>query len=312
MSASNAAAESESKGAEQSDNAKSYLFSYFTGNGEDGLHLAWSSNGLRWEALNRGRSYLTPQVGESKLMRDPCLLLGPDGVFHMVWTTAWEGKTIGYAHSKDLITWSEQIAIPVMAQEPLAANCWAPEIFWEEAKAQFLIFWATTIPGRFPEGEGTAEGKTNHRIYATTTRDFKSFTPTKLFYQPGFNVIDATLLSANGRYYLIVKDERLKPEMKNLFLAQSDSPEGPFSAPGTPFTRHWVEGPTALKVGEDYLVYFDAYRDHRYEALRSRDLINWKDISGELSMPEGLRHGTAISVPPSIVQGLRDPAKEKQ
>ena len=40
------------------------LFSYFIGNGEDGLHLAWSEDGLEWTALNGGRSCLTPTVGE--------------------------------------------------------------------------------------------------------------------------------------------------------------------------------------------------------------------------------------------------------
>jgi len=61
-----------------------YLFSYFLGNGEDGLHLAWSRDGLKWEILNAGHSYFIPEVGESRLMRDPCLLRGPDGLFHLV------------------------------------------------------------------------------------------------------------------------------------------------------------------------------------------------------------------------------------
>ncbi|HVK02594.1 MAG TPA: hypothetical protein VM490_03920, partial [Armatimonadaceae bacterium] len=109
-----------------------YLFSYFVGNGEDGLHLAWSADGYRWEPLNGGRSYLTPTVGESKLMRDPHLLRAPDGTFHLVWTTAWEGRTIGYASSKDLVNWSPQKAIPVMAHEPEARNCWAPETAYDQ------------------------------------------------------------------------------------------------------------------------------------------------------------------------------------
>jgi|GEM_PF-6819400 len=37
-----------------------YLFSYFTGNGEDGLHLAWSEDGLNWAALRNNTSFLTP------------------------------------------------------------------------------------------------------------------------------------------------------------------------------------------------------------------------------------------------------------
>lgn len=82
---------------------KVFLFAYFMGNGEDGLHLAASTDGFTWETINDGKSILPPLVGESTLMRDPCITTGPDGTFHMVWTTSWTGNTIGYAHSKDLI-----------------------------------------------------------------------------------------------------------------------------------------------------------------------------------------------------------------
>jgi hypothetical protein len=279
-----------------------YLFSYFIGNGEDGLHLAWSRDGLKWEALNDGKSYLKPEVGESKLMRDPCLLRGPDGTFHMVWTTAWWGKTIGHASSKDLIQWSGQQAVPVMAHEPAAKNCWAPEAVWDEKRKEFLIFWATTITNRFLETANS--GDNNHRMYCTTTRDFKTFSPAQLFYDPGFNVIDATLLSANGRFHLIVKDESRNPPKKHLRIASSDRIEGPFENLSPPFTRDWVEGPTALRIGEEYFVYYDAYRDRRYEAKRSRDLTTWEDVSSQISFPKGTRHGTAIAVPGSVIEKL--------
>src|SRR5690242_12946546 len=74
-----------------------FLFTYFTKNGEDGLHLAWSSDGYKWERLNEGKSYLAPKVGKSKLMRDPCVTRGPDGTFQMVWTSGWNENNIGYA-----------------------------------------------------------------------------------------------------------------------------------------------------------------------------------------------------------------------
>ena len=282
-----------------------YLFSYFIGNGEDGLHLAWSRDGYRWEALNEGRSFLAPKVGESKLMRDPCLLRGPDGTFHLVWTTSWNGKTIGYASSSDLVHWSEQQAIPVMADEPASLNCWAPEAFWDAAKQQFLIFWASTLTNKFLETAGQAEGKYNHRLYCTTTRDFKTFAPSRLFYDPGFNVIDATLLPANGRFHLIFKDETFKPAKKHLRIAVADNPEGPFSPPGPPFTPAWVEGPTALRLGEKYIVYFDCYRDKHYGAVQSGDLVHWEDITDRLSLPAEVRHGTALAVPGSVLGLLR-------
>lgn len=236
------------------DAPKSYVLSYIRGNGESGLHLASSRDGYQWEALNEGKSLLTPKVGESKLMRDPCLLHGPDGNFHMVWTTSWQGKTIGYASSKDLVQWSEQLAIPVMAHEPGALNCWAPEIVWEGKRQELLIFWATTIPGRLPETDGQGDNKYNHRMYATTTRDFQTFTPTKLFYDPGFNVIDATILPAFGRYYLIIKDETRHPPKKHLCLASSDDIAGPYVNLSAPFTRDWVEGPSAIQIGDEFFM----------------------------------------------------------
>ena len=281
------------------------LFSYFLGNGEDGLHLACSRDGYRWDALNGGRSCLRPEVGESRLMRDPCLLRGPDGTFRMVWTTSWSGKTIGYASSRDLIHWSQQQAIPVMAQEPAALNCWAPEVVWDARKQQFLLFWASTVTNRFTDTAGQAENRYNHRIYSTTTKDFRSFSPTVLFFDPGFNVIDATLLSANNRFYLIFKDETLKPLKKHLRIAEAERPDGPFAPPGPPFTPSWVEGPTALRLGDEYIVYFDCYRDHHYGAMLSKDLAHWTDVTSRLAMPPGIRHGTALQVPEDIVAGVR-------
>ena len=64
-----------------------YLFAHFYQNGNSGLHLAWSPDGLKWKMLKGGGSFLAPEVGESGLMRDPSLTVGPDGRFHMVWTT---------------------------------------------------------------------------------------------------------------------------------------------------------------------------------------------------------------------------------
>src|SRR5690606_12202492 len=105
-----------------------YIFAYFKGNGEDGLHLAYSKDGYNWDALKNDESFLQPKLSKDKLMRDPCIIRGGDGLFHMVWTVSWTDKGIGYASSKDLINWSEQQYIPVMRREEGARNCWAPEI----------------------------------------------------------------------------------------------------------------------------------------------------------------------------------------
>lgn len=278
------------------DRDAAFLFSYFCGNGEDGLHLASSPDGYRWTARNQGRPFLAPQVG-NKLMRDPCLIQGPDGVFQLVWTTGWGDRVIGHASSRDLVRWSAQQAIPVMMHEPAARNAWAPELFYDEDQKQFLIFWSTTIPGRFPETDRTGDNGWNHRVYATTTRDFKTFTATRLFYDGGFNVIDATILKARGEHYLIVKDETKTPVKKDLRIARSAKAEGPYRDVSAPISIHWVEGPSAVRIGEEFLVYFDHYTAPQYYgALRSSDLVHWKDVSSEVHFPKGTRHGTVLRV----------------
>jgi beta-xylosidase len=292
--------------------ADAYLFSYFTKNGEDGLHLAASDDGYNWQKLNGGNSYLAPKVGKSKLMRDPCIVRGPDGSFHMVWTSGWNENNIGYASSKDLVHWSAQKELPVMAHEAGVLNAWAPEIAYDDQRGEFLIFWASTVPGKFTQTDGSSEGKYNHRMYATTTKDFAAFTPTRLFYDPGFSVIDATFVRANGRSWLLVKDETRNPPRKYLQLAAAPDLQGPFGKLAAPITKPglWVEGPTALQVGADVIVYYDAYTSKHYGALRSRDLVNWEDVTKQMHFPdEGtplrMRHGTAIAVPAALVKSLR-------
>ena len=288
------------------------LFSFFRDNGQDGLFLATSEDGLKWgEVPPPGKSFLAPQVG-GKLMRDPHLALGPDGTFHLVWTTGWgQPPLMGYARSKDLMHWWEQKGVPVMANEPKTANVWAPELFYDAGRQEWLAFWSSTIPGRFPETEATGDrdGKLvyNHRIYRATTKDFESFSPARLFFNGGFNTIDATMIQTGDRYRLIVKDETRQPPAKNLRVATATDPEGPWSAASAPVSAlNWIEGPSAVAVGSDYYVYFDHYTSpHYYGALRTRDFERWEDVSSQVSFPRGTRHGTALRVPRAILEGLR-------
>ena len=282
-----------------------YLFSSFRGNGEDGLYLAYSRDGVTWAALKSDQPFLQPMIG-GKLMRDPCIIQGPDGLFHMVWTTSWHDQGVGIAHSKDLLNWSEQKFIPVMEHEPKSRNCWAPEITWDPDGKQYVIYWATTIPDRFTETAKAADKGWNHRMYCTTTKDFQSYTKARLFYNPGFNVIDSTIFRAGKQYVMITKDETRYPPAKNLHLATSDKVTGPWTTAAAPFSPKglWVEGPTCLKVGEYYYVYFDAYAKHHYGALRTKDLKTWENVSEQLQVPEGMRHGSVFPVSKEVLDRL--------
>src|SRR3954469_9156632 len=81
-----------------------YLFTSFHEPAQEGLRFLYSFDGYHWS--NVPGVFLKPQVGPSKLMRDPSLLQAPDRTFHLVWTTGWHGdQGFGYANSKDLIHW---------------------------------------------------------------------------------------------------------------------------------------------------------------------------------------------------------------
>lgn len=276
-----------------------YLFSYFIGNGQDGLHLAYSHDGLSWLAFNDEKSFLTPLIGKDKLMRDPCIYQGPDSIFRLVWTCGWWDKGIGYASSKDLITWSDQKYIPVMEKEPEAKNSWAPETYYDPDKNEYFIYWATTIPGRHsPIAFTEKEKDLNHRIYYVTTKDFNTFSDTKMFFNPAFSVIDATIIEKDKLFYLIVKNENPNPPEKNLRVTESKNAEGPYpvNVSASITGNYWAEGPSALQVDKYVYIYFDKYRNHKYGAVRSTDMIHWEDVSDQISFPAGVRHGTAFKV----------------
>jgi len=278
-----------------------YLFSYFKNNGKDGLHLAYSKDGYRFESLNNDKSILQPVLSKDSLMRDPCIIRGADGLFHMVWTVSWNERGIGYASSKDLVHWSNQLYLPVMTHEDSALNCWAPEITYDNKSKKYIIYWATTIAGRFTPGSTSGDGKYNHRMYYMTTADFKDFSPTKLMYDKDFSVIDATVFALGKQYAMILKDETRTPPQKNLRIAFSKFPYKKFSKPSTPITGdYWAEGPTVARVGNQWVVYFDKYTRHEYGAVASHDLKQWTDISDKISFPKGTRHGTVLQI--SVVE----------
>jgi hypothetical protein len=276
-----------------------YMFCYFKDNGQDGLHLAYSNDGYKWQALKGDSTFLKPMVSNDRIMRDPCIIRGADSLFHMVWTDSWTDKGIGYASSKDLLTWSDQVQLPVMAKEPDAKNCWAPEITYDDATKTYMIYWATTITGRYAQPDTSAEGKKyNHRIYYVTTKDFKLYSETKPLYDPGFSTIDATIVKDGKSFIMFYKNETKLPVEKNLRTAFSTSLTGPYVDSGSPFTdrSYWAEGPTTLKIDGKWIVYFDKYTQHKYGALTSSDLKTWTDISDQITLPKGIRHGSVFKI----------------
>ncbi|RZJ13964.1 MAG: arabinosidase [Acinetobacter sp.] len=260
-----------------------YVFTSFHEPANEGLRLLYSKDALHWTDLNK--IFLKPAVGAQKIMRDPSIVQGPDGTFHLVWTCSWKGDNgFGYASSKDLKNWTEQKFIPVMQKEPTTVNVWAPEIFYDDENAQFIIIWASTIPFRFPKG--IEDEDNNHRMYSITTKDFNTFSEPKLFLDPGFSVIDAVIVKREAKDYVLVLKDNTRPN-RNLKVGYSDNALGPYTNISESFSPKLTEGPTVIKQGNKYLIYYDAYGDKKYTTLKTSDFKNFEDISSSTTIPEG-------------------------
>ncbi len=271
------------------------LFVYFKEPANMGVFFATSTDGYHWTPANSGKPWY-PVEHPGELMRDAFITRGPDREFHMVWTWGWRGQSIGYAHSPDLVHWSEQREIPLMAGTPGAGNTWAPEIYWDAAKSKWLIVWSSTVEGR-------QEG---NRIYSTLiTPDFKTFSKPEIFFDPGYMAIDATILETGGKFYLVFKDERLEPLHKYVRIAEGATLEGPWRNIGEAITESWSEGPSAVEVGGETIVYYDHYRDpKRYEAVRSSDLKHWTPVTDQMTLPEHAKHGSFLKITAEELQRI--------
>ena len=249
-----------------------YVSTSFREPANEGLRFIYSYDGLRWDTIPG--TFLSPEVGTQKVMRDPSIVKGPDGTFHLVWTSSWKGdRGFGYASSKDLIHWSKERFIEVM-DDPTTVNVWAPELFYDDVKKQYMIVWASCVPGKFPDYE--EDHYNNHRLYYVTTKDFKKFSKAKLLIDPDFSCIDATILKRGDKdYVMVLKDNSRK--QRNLKVAFATSPYGPWSKASEPFTESFTEGPTTTQAEGWYYIYYDSYRHGIYGAARTKDFKNFQN-----------------------------------
>lgn len=293
------------------------VLTYFRGNGESGVFLATSDDGHRFTAANGDEPIFTPpQWPKQALTRDPSIVFH-QGVFHMVWTSNWEGRVFGYAHSPDLMKWSDPVMVtpfshtlPAMDQ-PI--NVWAPEIHRDPIRDDFFILFSATTPRELGDGDSKVAHTKDHRSYIVRTRDGKSFTSARLFFDPGFSVIDPVMHTdrTNNRWVMALKHE-LHPNDggKNLRLVfcplDLEKPfppvftklSEPILGPGSPIRPHeQVEGPSLVHRDGRWHLYCDAFTSHHYSLITSEDLVTWRDETDQLDMPRNLRHGTVFTAP---------------
>ena len=277
------------------------LMAFFRANGQDGVYLASSEDGLKFTSLNNDEPVMKPAAWEGQnLTRDPSIIYH-DGLFHMTWTTNWKGNCFGYATSKDLKTWSDPIQVFPYTDSIKPKLSWAPEICWDPYQKNFMIIWSTNYSAR------------GHQLFISRTSDGKTFSKGQLFLDRPFATIDGMLAldEKNKRWIMIYKNELKEVEGgKNLHVASSpldfskpwEDLCAPIVGPGTSvYPESMCEGPSLLKMGKEWFLYWDSPLTKTYTMATSKNLTEWKLRTEDMSFPKGVRHGTIFKAPISAI-----------
>ncbi len=152
-----------------------------------GLHLAVSADGLEWTPLNQNNPVTTPTQGTLGL-RDPFILRKQDGTFEVIATDlkgtdfSLQNQFIHVWDSTDLRAFTGYRRIKMHS---LPTHSWAPEAFWDPGRGQYAIIYS-------------ANNGTRDVIMVNYTTDFITVSAAQVYFDPGFNVIDADVLVGGG------------------------------------------------------------------------------------------------------------------
>ncbi|MES4905841.1 MULTISPECIES: family 43 glycosylhydrolase [unclassified Streptomyces] len=299
-----------------------YLFTYFTGEGTaDGeqirMALSRGNDPLHWRELNAGKPVLTSGLGE-KGLRDPFVIRSPKGdKFYLIATDlrmyqnssgTWDqvqrtgSKSIMVWESTDLVHWTDQRLVKVSPDT--AGNTWAPEAYYDEELGEYVVFWASKL---YAEDDPNHTGNTYNKMLYATTKDFRSFSEPKVWNDPGYSVIDSTVIKDKGAYYRFTKDERDPssgtPCSKFITAEKSTS----LTDTSYDFVADCIgkgaidrgEGPTIFKSNTEdkWYLFIDEFGGRGYIPFETTDLASGKWTPSEnYQLPASPRHGTVLPV----------------
>jgi hypothetical protein len=297
-----------------------YLFSYFTGegtaNGEQLYNAVSKANDpLTYREVNNAKPVLTSTLGTTGL-RDPFIIRSPEGdKFYQIATDLkiygngnWDAsqrtgsKSIMVWESTDLVNWTNQRLVKVSPDT--AGNTWAPEAFYDKSIGAYVVFWASKLYDAADTGHA---GSTYNRMMYATTRDFYTFSEPKVWKDPGYSVIDSTMIEHDGTYYRFTKDERSNTSSTPCAKFLIEEKSASILSTNYDFVRECIgsgsvsagEGPLVFKSNTEdrWYLFIDEFGGQGYVPFTTTDLAsgNWTKATS-YSLPKSPRHGTVLPV----------------
>jgi len=296
------------------DPAGGYLFVTFRHEGINGeqLYFALSRDGRVWSALNHSKPVLGSTIGDQGV-RDPFLLRTQDGKFVLIATDlsiyrrrsetkngaeTWKqsvqagSRSMVIWESSDLIHWDGPRLAEVGAKD---AGCvWAPEAIYDPDASDYLVFWASTSPG---------DQFKKQRIWASHTKDFRTFSPSFVYQEGPTSLIDTSIVRDGDVYYRFTKDAG----HATILMESAPKLSGPWSEiPGFALKGvSGIEGPECYLLNRDspdkpklWCLIADFYaKSLGYQPFVTGDLSKGNFQPGEgFVFPFKFRHGTVLPV----------------
>ncbi|MFD5625299.1 glycoside hydrolase family 43 protein [Streptomyces sp. NPDC127072] len=270
-----------------------YVMGYFTESpdwlGADyGLHLAVSTDSLRWTPLNQNNPVVTPTAGTGGL-RDPFIMRKQNGTFVVIATdlkgTDWSLQS-QYIHVWDSADLRSFTGYRRLKLHDMATHSWAPEAFWDAGRGQYGIIYS-------------AVNSSGHNVIMVNhTADFVTASAAQVFFDPGYDVIDGDLaVGVNGVNYLYFKRDQTLVGARSASLNP-----GSFTVFSTPVSHGGTEAPTLVRsqTSGDWFLWGDTYTPNGvFYAWRSSNLAagTWTPVDQRLyTQPLNSKHCTVEEI----------------
>jgi hypothetical protein len=210
----------------------------------------------------------------------------------------WEGTTFDFRQGKSVFSDPDATTDCYKTDDEYAKinRVWAPQIIWDESVNKYLVYYSLL---------STNTGDSYDKIYYSyADEDFKTLTQPRMFFDPGFSVIDADILynPYDGLYHMYYKREAAGGQDRGVYEATSPVLVGGTWTDITHVTNEGtaqVEGSSHIRrINEDtYNLYYMRYSEgYVYKVCETNHVGLNTTASVDLKGTGSFQHGSFITL----------------